>query len=134
LGSLLGQWDLARVIVHGDGREDRFEGVCVFTRSGPRVVQDEVGQLLTANGTFEATRRYIWAEAEGRLDVHFDDMRPFHSVPLGLDHCKTVHLCDPDRYEVTYDFARFPLWNSVWTVEGPRKAYRMVSRFRPARS
>lgn len=96
-----------------------------------RLVQDETGHLETAGGRFEATRRYVWTENNGQLDVYFDDMRPFHSVPLGAERPETVHLCPPDRYHVAYDFSAWPAWKAVWTVEGPRKGYRMVSSYAP---
>lgn len=132
LSGVVGNWSLSRRITHADGREDRFDGTCVFKRSGPRVIQDEVGVLETAEGRFEGTRRYVWAEAKGRLDVHFDDMRPFHSVPLGVARPEATHLCPPDRYEVRYDFTAWPDWTSIWHVEGPRKDYVMTNWFSPA--
>ena len=132
LWALAGNWMLWREIRHADGRVDRLEGACTFTRSGPRLLQDETGWLETAQGRFQATRRYVWAEAQGRLDVHFEDMRPFHTIPLGEDQPETVHLCPPDRYQVAYDFTDWPRWRTLWSVEGPRKSYEMESRFAPA--
>jgi len=88
--------------------------------------------VLTPSGSttgLTATRRYIWSSADGRLDVAFDDMRPFHSVPLGLGQHETVHLCDPDRYQVRYELAHFPDWVTHWRVEGPRKNYSMQTRY-----
>ncbi len=128
---LVGDWSLSRRIVHGDGREDRFEGRCVFSKSGPRLIQYESGVLETAEGRFEGTRRYVWTEGAGQLQVHFEDMRPFHSVPLGVQRPEATYLCPPDRYGVSYDFTRWPDWESVWQVEGPRKDYVMTNRFMP---
>ena len=122
---------MTRKIRHNSGGMDRLTGTCVFSKSGPRLIQEERGWLETAEGRFEASRRYIWAEANGRLDVSFEDMRPFHSVPLGEARPETVHLCPPDRYQVAYDFTNWPEWRTVWSVEGPRKAYRMVTVFAP---
>ena len=96
------------------------------------MIQEEAGVLETAQGRFEGTRRYVWSETKGRLDVYFEDMRPFHSVPLRVEAPQTTHLCPPDRYEVHYDFANWPEWQSVWYVEGPRKDYVMTNRFSPA--
>ena len=124
-----GRWHLSRVIRHGDGREDRFEGEAVFTRSGPRLVLDEKGQLRVGPQVLEAEQRYIWQASDGRIDVHFSDLRPFHSIPLKDPTPRTVHLCDPDRYEVAYDFTAWPRWSATWTVEGPRKDYVMVSNY-----
>ena len=120
---------MTRTIEHADGRVDRLTGRCRFTRSVPRLLQDEEGWLETAEGRFQASRRYVWGEKPGRLEVHFHDMRPFHSIPLGVAHPETVHLCRPDRYEVVYDFSNWPDWRTVWTVEGPRKSYRMETSY-----
>lgn len=132
LWAFAGTWTLTRRIAHGDGRTDRLSGTCTFMRSGPRLLQDETGVLETADGRFNATRRYVWGEAPGRLEIRFADMRPFHSFPLGVTRPETVHLCDPDRYHVAYDFGAWPVWRTVWTVEGPRKDYVMDSTFAPA--
>ena len=132
LSRLLGDWSLSRRITHADGQEDRLEGICRFERSGPRVHQTERGILETSAGRFEATRCYVWTENAGRIDVYFDDMRPFHSITLGVLRTETTHLCPPDRYAVAYDFSAWPLWQSTWTVEGPRKDYVMTNRFSPA--
>ncbi len=78
----------------------------------------------------KATRRYVWASAGNSVEVAFEDMRPFHSIPLGTPTPGTTCLCPPDRYEVSYDFSAYPEWTSTWDVEGPRKAYRMISTFR----
>jgi len=128
LWSLAGRYRLERRIVHDDGCEDRLSGTCTFTRAGPRLIQEESGTLETAEGRFEATRRYVWTEAQGRLEVYFEDMRPFHSIPLGVHRPETTYLCPPDRYAVAYDFTGWPDWESRWTVEGPRKGYVMTNR------
>ena len=67
----------------------------------------------------------------GFLNVYFADMRPFHSVPLGVEAPEAVHLCPPDRYQVTYDFGAWPGWRSVWQVEGPMKDYVMTTDYSP---
>ena len=134
LAVLEGRWMLTREIRHSDGRIDRFKGEALFHRSGPRLLQDEDGWLTSAGAALpmRATRRYVWSAVGNRLDVAFDDMRPFHSIPLEVARPGTTYLCPPDRYEVTYDFQDFPAWNTVWTVEGPRKKYQMTSEFRRA--
>lgn len=128
---LEGLWRLRRVIAHADGSENRLNGETRFRRSGQRLIQDEAGTLILGNQSVKATRRYVWATTGGRLDVFFEDMRPFHSVLLGVARYETVHLCDPDRYEVNYDFSDWPVWNARWHVEGPRKDYVMTSRYEP---
>ena len=131
LSRLHGRWRLSREVRHGDGRIDRLRGSCTFTRSGPRLIQDERGTLETAEGRFEAARRYVWTESNGWLHIHFADMRPFLAIPMNVARPETTYLCPPDRYAVTFDFGLWPDWQSVWTVEGPRKSYVMTSRFSP---
>ena len=131
LWSLEGRWRLERQILHADGMVNRLDGEVRFHRSGVRLIQDEEGTLVLGNQTIKATRRYIWTASNGRLDVFFDDMRPFHTVLLGVAQHQTVHLCDPDRYEVSYDFSQWPHWSARWQVEGPRKDYVMTSSFSP---
>jgi len=132
LAALEGRWLLSRHILHGDGRRDFFEGEVLFRRAGLRLIQDETGTMTVGNQQFQGQRRYIWEQAQDSLRVYFDDMRPFHSIPLGTALVETVHLCDPDRYQVAYDFSDWPNWSSVWDVEGPRKDYSMTSHMRPA--
>ena len=131
LAALEGRWSMAREIVHEDGRRDVFQGESVFQRSGRRLVQNEAGVLTPARGgpAMKATRRYVWSAEGARVDVAFEDMRPFHSVPLGVEAYETTYLCPPDRYQVSYDFRDFPKWTAVWHVEGPRKSYRMETRY-----
>ncbi|NNE87743.1 MAG: trigger factor [Silicimonas sp.] len=131
LWALEGHWRLSRMIRHGDGSENRLTGNAHFRRSGARLIQDEEGTLVMGNQTMKATRRYIWTAQKGRLDVFFDDMRPFHTVLLGVATHQTVHLCDPDRYEVLYDFTDWPRWSARWQVEGPKKNYVMTSTYAP---
>ncbi len=128
---LQGRWHLAREVRHNGGSVDRLRGICAFTRSGPRLIQDETGRLETSDGIFEASRRYVWTESKGWLHIHFADMRPFLTLPLGVARPEATYLCPPDRYAVVFDFGLWPDWESVWTVEGPRKSYVMTSRFTP---
>lgn len=133
LAALAGRWRLDRHIAHSDGSINRFEGEAQFRRSGPRLIHEETGRLIVGNQALTATRRYVWEQRGKSLHIYFDDMRPFHSLPLGAETCETVHLCDPDRYAVAYDFRDWPRWSAVWSVEGPRKAYVMTSHFAPIR-
>jgi hypothetical protein len=134
LAALEGRWRLARRIVNADGTEAALDGVTVFRRAGHRLIQEEDGWLSLPSGgaALRATRRYVWTAEKGRLEVFFEDNRPFHTVPLGVGRPETTYLCPPDRYAVAYDFAAFPDWRAVWRVEGPRKDYVMTSDYRPA--
>lgn len=130
LAQLVGRWKIERTIRHVDGREDRLSGTATFRRAGPRLIQDEEGDLrIEGQVTLKATRRYVWAHEKSRFEVHFADMRPFHTIPVGAARPETTYLCPPDRYAVAYDFSSFPEWRSVWRVEGPKKDYRMETHF-----
>ena len=130
LWALEGRWGLTREVRHEDGRIDRLEGITDFLRSGPRLIQDETGSLTVESQVLEARQRYVWEDAGGQLNVHFADLRPFHTVMLNAPEPTAVHLCPPDRYEVRYDFRSWPRWRATWTVEGPRKSYVMTSNYR----
>lgn len=74
-----------------------------------------------------ASRVYLW---KADLSVWFDDGRYFHTVPA--QGGATDHWCDPDQYDVRYDFAEWPDFRVTWRVEGPRKSYTMVSDYTPS--
>ncbi len=132
LADLEGRWRLSRRIVHADGTEDRLDGTTLFRRDGSRLIQEEEGVLRLAQGALlRATRRYLWTGRPDRLEVGFEDGRPFHTVPLGVARPEASHLCPPDRYEVAYDVADMTEWRAVWRVSGPGKAYVMTSVLRP---
>ena len=131
LWSLAGQWSLVRKIRHADGRENSLIGNAAFTRSGPRLIQEESGLLQLDDQALEARQRLVWTQDGPLLRVHFADMRPFHEIPTGVADPEAVHDCPPDRYRVAYDFARWPIWRSAWTVIGPHKDYIMNSTYTP---
>ncbi len=131
LAAFEGRWRLDRVIRQADGPEGRLKGHATFTRGGPgTLVCDEEGEMqLGTAPPLRATRRYLWRSGGGGIEVSFDDNRPFHGFTLGVAAPTAIHICPPDRYEVAYDFADWPIWRATWTVEGPRKAYVMTSRY-----
>ncbi|MCC5975408.1 MAG: hypothetical protein JJT81_15350 [Rubellimicrobium sp.] len=96
--------------------------------SGHWRYHEEGVMRLGSAAPMAATRAYLWQPGEGGLTVLFEDGRPFHHFPLtggpGADH-----LCGADLYSVTYDFSGWPLWRSIWEVRGPRKDYRLESRY-----
>lgn len=129
-----GRWSMTRDIIHGDGLTGRLVGEAVIAPTGPGLWRySESGELtLGASEPFRATRDYLWRAAEKAIDVSFADGRPFHRIELSALTPATVHLCDPDRYAVAYDFTLWPEWSARWQVEGPRKDYTMTTTYRPA--
>ena len=125
-----GLWHLRRDIYDLDSEWiGRFAGQATFTPRDGGLDYFEDGQLQFGGLTaMTATRSYRWTFPEGTIvQVAFDDGRPFHSFDAAQSRAEASHYCDPDLYEVTYDFTTWPEWRAAWRVEGPRKDYRMVS-------
>ena len=130
LAQFEGRWQLERQIHDAERGEMQLAGEAVLARSGHRLVYNETGQLqIAGQRPLTATRRYIWQDRAGWVAISFADGRPFHGFALNAARASAVHLCDPDRYEVSYDFSAWPEWSSEWQVTGPRKAYTMRSRY-----
>ncbi|GAA4216988.1 hypothetical protein GGQ68_003020 [Sagittula marina] len=126
LTDFLGRWQIAREIAHSDGTQARFAGTAVWTLGESGADYVETGVLEMGTARFNAERRYRWTDA---LEVYFDDGRFFHAVPQSGG--RASHWCDPDQYDVTYEFADWPRWRAVWRVRGPRKDYTMISCYTP---
>ncbi len=129
LPDFVGKWHLSRDIKEHTGGTIRFTGEAILSGSHAQVAYRESGVVTLANNkTIPAERTYFWrAGLNGQIDVFFADERFFHS--FSTDKPYAEHLCGDDRYKVTYDFTRWPVWTSVWQVKGPRKDYTMVSRY-----
>jgi hypothetical protein len=129
LSDFEGEWALDRQI------EDRlldapvrFQGRAIFRPDGEGYRYQEVGQMTIGDAApMEARRAYLWFQRDGRIVVTHDDGRPFHD----FDPADPVarHVCTPDDYRVRYDFSGWPDWSATWRVSGPRKNYRLVSRY-----
>lgn len=126
LDAFIGDWRLEREIRHHDGGSARFDGHARWIREGTGALYIERGTLVMPQARYSAERRYRWDRA---LRVHFEDGRIFHRVPAAGGAAE--HWCDPDRYEVFYDFTGWPVWTARWRVSGPRKDYVLLSRYSP---
>lgn len=128
----LGRWSIDRTIEDAQGTGSaHFTGSAVIKECGDIWEFSESGTLSLAQGSvMRAERKYLWRPAGAGFDVFFEDQRFFHHFDLGAD-AQASHWCDPDQYDVSYDFTDWPNWSSRWNVAGPRKAYIMQSQFRP---
>jgi hypothetical protein len=131
-----GLWEIDRDI-HDlrAGRSGRFSGRAEF-RPGPEgLAYREEGRLaLEGAAAMTAARDYLWRDGgAGTIEVLFADGRFFHRFLADEPEPAAEHDCPPDRYRVRYDFSRWPRWSAAWAVTGPRKDYRLVSRYSPAR-
>lgn len=131
LAEFEGTWRLERDVVHEGAPPARFEGEARLNPGQGGLVYREAGVLTVAGqAPMRAERAYLWrAGKSGGIDVMFEDGRFFHSI---TEDGEAQHWCDPDMYDVQYDFAGWPHWRAIWAVSGPRKAYRMVSRYAPS--
>ena len=126
LADFAGNWTVARTIVPDEGAHAQFDGTAVWQPQDADLLYTETGTLRIAGAApMQAERRYVWT---ADLHVFFDDGRFFHSVPPSGG--ATEHWCDPDHYKVVYDFSEWPAFQTRWRVDGPRKAYEMVTRYR----
>ncbi|WP_187431256.1 hypothetical protein ROLI_027830 [Roseobacter fucihabitans] len=125
LADFEGKWDLTRQITHDDGSQARFEGTALWTPDGLGMAYLETGLLEMAHATpMQAERRYHWGPD---LDIYFEDGRFFHRVPAAGGDAR--HWCDPDTYDVTYDFTKWPRFKVIWRVVGPKKSYTLASLY-----
>ena len=123
-----GDWQVSRRIEDAlSGQTARFAGVARFERDGVGLRYAERGVLELGGASMEAERVYLWRSTGEGIEVFFDDGRPFHQID---ESAEAAHWCDPDQYDVTYDFSDWPKWSSHWRVLGPRKDYVMVSGYR----
>ena len=127
-----GVWQVLRQITdRRAGQGGQFSGQAALTPDGPSGLRyAETGQMQIGTGpALRATRRYLWLFDGALVTVQFDDGRPFHHfTAMGLA-AGTDHLCGDDMYRVRYDFTLWPDWTACWEVSGPRKDYRLESRY-----
>ena len=128
-----GEWSLHRTIEDRlSGKSGELTGKVAMKRGDVAgLIYREEGQLRYGDEPpLTASRIYHWNEGKaGRIEVLFQDGRSFHDFSLDRTMPEASHFCDPDMYYVTYDLSRWPEWSSAWRVVGPRKNYRMQSRY-----
>ena len=125
LSDFEGDWRIMRTITNASGPDATFVGRANWTPKGEGLLYVETGELhMSGQPAMHAERRYFW---DAQLGVWFDDGRFFHQVPAsGGD---TAHWCDPDQYDVHYDFSGWPSFETRWKVRGPRKNYAMITQY-----
>lgn len=126
--AFLGRWRIERVILDRKGPDARFLGRADICEGDPWLYAEE-GEMRMGTARFAASRRYLWQPAGDGVAIAFEDGRPFHTLPL--DGGRSGHWCDPDQYDVAYDFDQWPRWHVTWNVTGPRKDYCMESTYLP---
>ncbi len=124
-------WHISRPIEdRRAGMSGEFRGAAVLRPHGEGLLYHETGRLrLGKVPVLAAERKYLWLQADDRIEVRFEDGRPFHSFRPEGRAAGTDHPCGRDLYRVTYDFTAWPAWSSEWVVVGPAKDYVMSSRY-----
>ena len=105
------------------GSKTLDQKACAMSRTG----------ILSAErmrGPEQSPRLFVAVCRQRAKEVAFHDGRPFHRFAAGESGAGTDHLCGADLYRVAYDWSAWPDWRAVWEVTGPRKDYRMESRYR----
>ncbi|MBY8975172.1 hypothetical protein KHP62_05095 [Rhodobacteraceae bacterium NNCM2] len=129
LSFFAGQWQMVRIIENvSEGVIGEFWGECGFAPDGEGLICRETGVLRFRGADYHAERSSLWRfPAPGKVEVQYDDGRPFHDFVD--DEPEARHLCGEDLYRVSYDFGMNE-WTSVWDVKGPAKDYRMTTVYR----
>jgi hypothetical protein len=124
-----GRWQMVRIIENlPQGVIGEFWGECAFEPDGDGLTCTEAGVLRFRGNDYAATRVSLWRfPGGGRVEVRYEDGRPFHDFPEREP--AAVHDCGDDHYRVEYDFGE-GTWLSRWAVTGPAKDYVMTTRYR----
>lgn len=127
-----GRWAIRREIRDNlSNQQGKFVGIAEFSVMDDGLLYIEQGKLALGDAAeVNAERCYHWRGSEAEIEVLFEDGRPFHRFNLRRTMPDARHLCGADMYNVTYDFGDWPNWSARWDVLGPRKDYRMISRYK----
>ena len=132
LHDFTGLWSLRRRVENRMGQGGELDGEASFTANGSTLIYAERGILKIGSAEIAANQTHVWRADANRIHVCFGDGRPFHSFEPGVVAPAARHDCAPDVYNVSYDFADWPVWRSHWVVTGPRKDYEMRSEYAPS--
>ena len=129
LEDFVGAWQIERNILDKCAQANgRLTGTATFAPSENGLSYFESGLLeLPGHTPFQAERRYQWRFIDDEIVVEFQDGRPFHRFDPGSPSAS--HWCDPDTYNVKYEFSSWPKWRSIWDVSGPKKDYQMITTY-----
>ena len=120
-----GTWRAHRRILDArTGGVTRFEGTALISPGH----FEEDGIVDHAGQTYQASRRYRLVFGERRVDVHFEDGRPFIALTAASIQ-SVLHVCGKDRYRGRFLFADHDFWTEAWSVLGPRKNYTALTRY-----
>lgn len=130
LSAFEGDWQLDRSVKNALGPDMHLTGIACFEARGDGLLLTERGTLrIDGQPKMEGEQRYIWRQQGQEIATFFADGRAFFQFsPTG--QVAAAHWCSPDQYDVVMDFTRWPAWQAIWSVKGPRKDYEMTSLYR----
>ena len=131
LADFAGDWNIDRRIEDRLAkRTAQLKGTALFAWSGTDLIYSEAGMLTLDDGPALSTQQeYLWQTDGSEVRVYFANRAPFHRFPLSVPIANASYWCDPDQYDVRYEFRNWPVWTVTWTVHGPRKDYISITRF-----
>jgi len=129
---LIGNWRARREIEdRRAGTRAYFTGVAVFAPTEAGCTYRETGRLHLPDGSaMEARRCYLWRfYTDGRVEILFEDGRPFHVLDPSDPGRLLVHPCGQDCYEGRYTVEGPHAWVTTWRVTGPAKDLVLRTRY-----
>lgn len=123
-----GDWQLVRIIENvTEGVIGEVWGQARFMPDGEGLACSESGVLRFGGHDFHTGRRSLWRFEDERIEVLYQDGRPFHDFltrdPIALQ------ISGDARYRISYEFDR-GTWLARWEMTGPSETYRMDTRYR----
>ena len=130
--ALLGDWRLTRRLA--DRRTGLSGTVCgqlTLRSEHGQIAWVEQGTLLWNGSRLSVSRSYCLLRAEEGWWLYFPDGRPFHPwIPGQWVH----HPCREDTYRGLITITGPDQWRTLWEVDGPDKAQRIITRLSRSRA
>jgi hypothetical protein len=132
--SLKGNWTFQRTV----SGEARAEGTASFTRNWNTLNYYESGVLhrFEDKKSFHVYQTYSYRLRNDLISVYFSNKQLFH--PLHFDPpnpttfpfiARGTHHCEPDTYEMLYQFDNLNQFRVTCAVKGPHKNYEIYTVF-----
>jgi len=105
-------------------------GTCSFTDQEDYLYSQEDGVMTLGNhsGTAHRAYRYYFDQASIARITHGDNA-PFVTVDLTHGAGSARHHCGDDLYTGNFSIESDTEWRQEWTVMGPSKDYKLISRY-----
>lgn len=123
-----GHWQMVRIIENVvDGVIGEVWGQADFRHENNGLVCFETGVLRFNGHDYHTGRTALWRFAGERIEVSYEDGRPFHDF---LVREPLVLAIDGNaEFRIEYEFDH-DTWTSTWEVLDPGHRYMMTTRYR----